>query len=53
MALPLTRLLRPSAMKIDADTPCVLEMHIPIDLPHRLDPSLPAPPYHPARSPHT
>lgn len=47
MAVPPIRLLRPSALKIDADSPCVLEMRIPIALPYRLDPSLPAPPYHP------
>jgi hypothetical protein len=45
MALPPVRLLRPSALKIDADAPCVLEMHVPVTVPHRLDPSLPAPPY--------
>ncbi|KAK4246602.1 hypothetical protein C7999DRAFT_33034 [Corynascus novoguineensis] len=47
MALPPVRLLRPSALKIDADTPCVLEMYVPVAIPHSLDPSLPAPPYHP------
>ena len=47
MAPPPVRLLRPSWLKIDADAPCVLEMHIPMALPHRLDPSVPAPPYHP------
>lgn len=47
MAVPPVKLLLPSALKIDADTPCVLQMHIPIALPHRLDPSVPAPPYHP------
>jgi hypothetical protein len=47
MALPPIRLVRPSALQIDADTPCVLEMYIPITLPHQLDPSVPAPPYHP------
>ncbi|KAL2140149.1 hypothetical protein VTI28DRAFT_4198 [Corynascus sepedonium] len=46
MALPPVRLVRPSALQIDADTPCILEMHIPITLPHQLDPSVPAPPYH-------
>jgi hypothetical protein len=46
MALPPVRLLRPSALKIDIDAPCVLEMHVPVKVPHRLDPSLPAPPYH-------
>lgn len=46
MALPPVQLVRPSALQIDADTPCVLEMHIPIALPHQLDPSVPAPPYH-------
>lgn len=46
MALLPIQLVRPSALQIDADTPCVLEMHIPITLPHQLDPSLPAPPYH-------
>ncbi len=46
MALPPVRLVRPSALQIDANTPCVLEMHIPITLPHQLDPSVPAPPYH-------
>ncbi|KAK3293861.1 uncharacterized protein B0H64DRAFT_374723 [Chaetomium fimeti] len=40
------KLLRPSALQLSADEPCILEMHIPIALPHRLDPSLPAPPYH-------
>ncbi|KAL2195397.1 hypothetical protein P885DRAFT_40681, partial [Corynascus similis CBS 632.67] len=39
--------IRPSALQIDANTPCVLKMHIPITLPHQLDPSVPAPPYHP------
>ena len=47
MAVPPIRLLRPSAMTIDAEIPCVLEIGIPTTLPHRLDPSLPAPPYHP------
>ncbi|KAK4148410.1 hypothetical protein C8A00DRAFT_39026 [Chaetomidium leptoderma] len=47
MALPPVRLLRPSALKIDADTPCVLEMHVPVAVPYRLDSSLPAPPYYP------
>ncbi|KAK3291669.1 uncharacterized protein B0H64DRAFT_446311 [Chaetomium fimeti] len=47
MALQPVRLLRPSALKIDADTPCVLEMHVPFAVPSSLDPSLPAPPYHP------
>ena len=46
MALPPVQLLCPSALRIDADTPCVLEMHVPIAVPHNLDPSLPAPPYH-------
>ncbi len=46
MALPPVQLLCPSALKIDADTPCVLEMHVPVAVPHSLDPSLPAPPYH-------
>lgn len=44
--LPPIRLARPDGFRIDADTPCVLEMQLPIPLPHRLDPSLPAPPYH-------
>ena len=47
MAFPPIRLVRISALKIEATTPCVLEMHVPITLPHRLDPSLPAPPYNP------
>lgn len=47
MALPPVQLLRPGALKIDADTPCVMEMHVPVAVPHRLDPSLPAPPYQP------
>ncbi len=47
MALPPIRLLRHSAMMMDPEEPCVLEIAIPIALPHRLDPSLPAPPYHP------
>jgi hypothetical protein len=34
MDLPPIRLLRPRALKIDADAPCVLEIHIPINLPH-------------------
>jgi hypothetical protein len=46
MALPPVKLLRPNALQIDADTLCVLEVNIPITLPHQLDPSLPAPPYH-------
>ena len=46
MALLPIQLVRPSALQIDADTPCVLEMHIPITLPHQLDTSVPAPPYH-------
>ncbi|KAK3293806.1 uncharacterized protein B0H64DRAFT_398735 [Chaetomium fimeti] len=46
MALLPVQLVRPSALQIDADTPCVLAMHIPITLPHQLDPSVPAPPYH-------
>ena len=46
LTLPPVRLVRPSALQIDADTPCVLEMHIPITLPHQLDPSVPALPYH-------
>ncbi|KAH6620953.1 hypothetical protein B0J18DRAFT_431109 [Chaetomium sp. MPI-SDFR-AT-0129] len=46
MALPPVQLVRSSALQIDADTPCVLEMHVPITLPHQLDPSMPAPPYH-------
>ncbi len=40
------RLIRPSALQMGVDTPCVLEVNIPITLPHRLDPSLPAPPYY-------
>ena len=47
MAVPPIRLLRPSAMTLHAEIPCVLEIGIPIALPHRLDPLLPAPPYHP------
>ncbi|KAL2192858.1 hypothetical protein P885DRAFT_16412, partial [Corynascus similis CBS 632.67] len=46
MAVPLLRIIRPIALQIDADEPCVLEVHFPITLPHRLDPSIPAPPYH-------
>ncbi|KAL2259233.1 hypothetical protein VTK26DRAFT_7169 [Humicola hyalothermophila] len=46
MAAPPVKLLRPSGLQIDADTPCILEVNIPITLPHQLDPSLPAPPYH-------
>lgn len=45
MACPPVLLLRSSALQIDATTPCVLEINIPISLPHRLDLSLPAPPY--------
>jgi hypothetical protein len=45
MVCPPVRLLRPSALQIDATTSCVLEINIPIPLPHGLDPSLPAPPY--------
>ncbi|KAK4244091.1 hypothetical protein C7999DRAFT_35544 [Corynascus novoguineensis] len=40
------RLILPIALQIDADEPCVLEVHFPITLPHRLGPSVPAPPYH-------
>ncbi len=47
MDLPHVRLLRPPALKIDASTPCVLELNIPIRLPHKLDPSITVPPYHP------
>ncbi|KAK4238534.1 hypothetical protein C8A03DRAFT_33411 [Achaetomium macrosporum] len=46
MAAPSIKLIRPSALQIDASAPCVLEINIPITLSHRLDPSLPAPPYH-------
>ncbi|KAK3307615.1 uncharacterized protein B0T15DRAFT_484683 [Chaetomium strumarium] len=46
MAAHTVKLLRPSALQLDANTPCVLEIHMPMTLPHRLDPSLPAPPYH-------
>ncbi|KAK4139829.1 uncharacterized protein C8A04DRAFT_32660 [Dichotomopilus funicola] len=46
MTLPPVKLLRPDGLQIDADTPCILEVNIPITLPHQLDPSLPAPPYH-------
>ncbi len=42
---PIT-LLRPDALQLNAEEPCVLEVHFPIPLPHQLDPSLPAPPYH-------
>ncbi|KAH6620887.1 hypothetical protein B0J18DRAFT_430940 [Chaetomium sp. MPI-SDFR-AT-0129] len=45
MACPPVRLVRPKAFQIDATTPCVLEINIPIPLPSRFDPSLPAPPY--------
>ncbi|KAK4098983.1 hypothetical protein N658DRAFT_498805 [Parathielavia hyrcaniae] len=47
MNVPPIRLLRPSGMTIDANEPCVLEIAIPVGLPHRLDPSMPALPYHP------
>ncbi|KAL2177300.1 uncharacterized protein P884DRAFT_259510 [Thermothelomyces heterothallicus CBS 202.75] len=46
MAAHTVKFLRPSALQLDANTPCVLEIHMPMTLPHRLDPSLPAPPYH-------
>ncbi|KAH6621005.1 hypothetical protein B0J18DRAFT_431254 [Chaetomium sp. MPI-SDFR-AT-0129] len=46
MALPPFKLLRPEGLQIGADAPCILEVNIPITLPHQLDPSLPAPPYH-------
>jgi hypothetical protein len=45
MVCPRVLLLRPIALQIDATTPCVLEVNIPIPLPYHLDPSLPAPPY--------
>ncbi|KAH6631829.1 hypothetical protein F5144DRAFT_572305 [Chaetomium tenue] len=45
MACSPVRLLRPGALQIDATTPCVLEINMPIPLPYRLDPLLPAPPY--------
>ncbi len=45
MAYPPVKLIRPSAFELDLAEPCLLEIHIPIPLPHRLDPSLPAPPY--------
>jgi hypothetical protein len=45
MACPPVLLVRPIALQIDATTPCVLEINIPIPLPYRLDPLLPAPPY--------
>ena len=38
--------VRPGALQLGADEPCVLEIHIPITLTHHLNPSLPAPPYH-------
>lgn len=38
-------LTRPSALQLDANTPCVLEIHMPMALAHRIDPSLPPPPY--------
>lgn len=47
MALPPIRLVHTNALKTEATTPCVLEMHVPITLPHRLGPSLRAPPYNP------
>ena len=40
------KLVRPSALQLSAHEPCVLEIHIPVTIPHRLNPSLPAPPYH-------
>ncbi|KAK4153460.1 hypothetical protein C8A00DRAFT_15315 [Chaetomidium leptoderma] len=45
MAQPPVKLIKPDALHLDAAEPCLLEFHIPIPLPHRLDPSLPAPPY--------
>lgn len=46
MVLPPVKLLRRNGIQIDADTPCILEVNIPITLPHQLEPSLPASPYH-------
>ncbi|KAK3902814.1 hypothetical protein C8A05DRAFT_33470 [Staphylotrichum tortipilum] len=47
MATPITvQLLVPPRLQIAPTAPCVLEVDIPILLPHQLDPSLPAPPYH-------
>src|SRR4051794_39659499 len=40
------KLVRPSALQLSAHEPCVLEIHIPVTLPDRLNSSLPAPPYH-------
>ena len=40
------RLLRPDALQLGFNESCILEVHFPITLPHRLNPSLPAPPYH-------
>lgn len=45
MACPPVRLLRPCALQVETTTPCILEVNIPIPLPYRLDPALPAPPY--------
>ncbi|KAL2020070.1 hypothetical protein VTK56DRAFT_8874 [Thermocarpiscus australiensis] len=44
--LPPITLLRPSALLIPSTAPLILEINIPIPLPHHLDPSLPPPPYH-------
>lgn len=45
--IPITvKLQRPDALQVNADEPCLLKIHVPITLPHRLDPSMPAPPYH-------
>lgn len=51
MAVPPITLIRHYTLPTDADKPCVLELHIPINLPHRIDPSLPAPPYHGGTTP--
>lgn len=45
-AIPAIRLLRPDALELGADEPCILEISFPVVLPHSLDPSLPKPPYH-------
>lgn len=51
MAQPPVKFTRTEALQLDAAEPYVLKFHIPIPLPHRLDPSLPAPPYPQTRRP--
>ena len=45
MEVARVKFILPSVLQINVNMPCVLEVGLPITLPHCLDPSLPAPPY--------